>query len=179
MQDKTAPIDHSINAKPLPLPLPNVPMSDIAATVEQNVKPVVTEVQQLAAQTSVSGRKAVSRGTIYLAFYLWLLSGAIMLAFIARRTDFFPGDKTITRELQKHKSPLFRGFMLGISRNWFPEMGSSYVVWHSRHILGVAFPPGSTISAARQFHVLIKYAGEAPDQTSAPDAGTGNGCTCH
>src|SRR5947209_892096 len=73
----------------------------IASTVEQNVKPVVTEAQRIAAQTSVSGRKAVSRGTMFLAFYLWFLSGAIMLSFIAQRTDFFPGDMSITKALQK------------------------------------------------------------------------------
>ena len=84
---------------------------------------MVTEVQRIAAQTSVSGRKAVSRGTIYLAFYMWLLSGAIMLAFIARRTDFFPGDKTITKELQKRKNPLFRGLMFGVSEIGYPKWG--------------------------------------------------------
>ncbi|HLX39204.1 MAG TPA: phosphatase PAP2 family protein [Ktedonobacteraceae bacterium] len=127
MPDKTLPTEKNVKAKPivgpLPLPLANVQIPDIATTVEQNVKPVVTEVQRIAAQTSVSGRKAVSRGTIYLAFYLWLLSGAIMLAFIARRTDFFPGDKTITRELQKRKNPLFRGLMFGVSEIGFPKWG--------------------------------------------------------
>lgn len=125
MQDKTSPTENDRNAKSSvgSLPLPTVPLADIGATVEQNVKPVVMEVQRIAAQSSVSGRKAVSRGTIYLAFYMWLLSGAIMLALIARRTDFFPGDKTITRELQKRKSPLFRGLMLGISEIGYPKWG--------------------------------------------------------
>src|SRR2546423_5002856 len=56
----------------------------ITSTVEQNVKPAMTEAQRIAAKTSYSGRKAVSRGTIFLAFYLCLLSGAIMLSLIAR-----------------------------------------------------------------------------------------------
>ncbi len=98
-----------------------------------------------AAQTSVSGRKAVSRGTIYLVFYLWLLSGAIMLALIARRTDFFPGDKAITRELQKRKSPFFRGFMLGVSEIGFPKLatplsfGIAGIFWALRFRLEAIF----------------------------------------
>ena len=78
----------------------------LATTVEHNVKPKVVEAQQVAAETSVSGRYAVSRGTIFLAFYLWILSGAIMISLLARFTDFFPGDRTITRNLQKQQ----RGF---------------------------------------------------------------------
>ncbi len=147
MRDNTSPTENDTNAKgPVgPLPLPAVQLPDIAATVEQNVKPVVTEVQRLAAQTSVSGRKAVSRGSIYLAFYMWLLSGAIMLAFIARRTDFFPGDKTITKELQKRKSPLFRGFMFGISEIGFPKwaipmsFGIAGIFWALRFRLEALF----------------------------------------
>ena len=72
-------------------------LPQIGNAVEQNIKPAVTEAQRVAAETSVSGRHAVSRGTIFLAFYLWLLSGAIMISLIARYTQFFPGDKTITR----------------------------------------------------------------------------------
>src|SRR5438105_12405327 len=53
-------------------PIPTQTVTQIASTVgqsvEQNVKPVVTEAQRVAAQTSVSGRKAVSRGTVILAF---------------------------------------------------------------------------------------------------------------
>ena len=94
----------------------------LAATVEQNVKPVMTEAQHIAAQTSFSGRKAVSRGTMFLAFYLWLLSGAVMLSWIAQRTQFFPGDMAITKILQKRKNPLVRRFMLGISEIGFPKL---------------------------------------------------------
>ncbi|HYX48352.1 MAG TPA: phosphatase PAP2 family protein [Ktedonobacteraceae bacterium] len=95
----------------------------LATTVEQNVKPKVAEAQQVAATTSVSGRHAVSRGTIFLAFYLWILLGAIMISLIARFTDFFPGDRTITRNLQKQRNPLFHKFMIAISEPGFPKFG--------------------------------------------------------
>ena len=97
-------------------------LPELAATVEQNIKPVMTEAQRIAAQTSFSGRKAVSRGTMFLAFYLWLLSGAVMLSWIAQRTQFFPGDMAITKILQKRKNPLVRKFMLGISEIGFPKL---------------------------------------------------------
>jgi len=103
-------------------PTPPVILPQIASTVEENVKPVVTEAQRIAAQTSVSGRRAVSRGTIFLAFYLWLLSGAALLSFIARYTDFFPGDMSITKALQKRRSPLVRRFMVSISEIGFPTL---------------------------------------------------------
>ncbi|GAC1520419.1 MAG: hypothetical protein NVS3B14_22250 [Ktedonobacteraceae bacterium] len=95
----------------------------ISSTVEQNVKPVMSEAQRVAAETSVSGRHAVSRGTIFLAFYLWLLSGAIMISLIARYTQFFPGDRTITRNLQSQRNPWLRRFMVGISEIGFPKLG--------------------------------------------------------
>src|SRR5947209_13463832 len=100
----------------------NLARTELAATVEQNITPVMTEAQHLAAQTSFSGRKAVSRGTMFLAFYLWLLSGAVMLSWIAQRTQFFPGDMVITKILQKRKNPLVRKFMLGISEIGFPKL---------------------------------------------------------
>jgi len=100
----------------------NQGLPQLAATVEQNVKPVMTEAQHIAAQTSFSGRKAVSRGTMFLAFYLWLLSGAVMLSWIAQRTQFFPGDMSITKILQQRKNPLVRKFMLGISEIGFPKL---------------------------------------------------------
>jgi membrane-associated phospholipid phosphatase len=101
----------------------SVVIPQLANTVEQNVKPVVTEAQKVAAKTSVSGRHAVSRGTIFLAFYLWLLSGAIMISLIARYTEFFPGDKTITRNLQMQRNPLLRKLMIAISEPGFPKLG--------------------------------------------------------
>ena len=104
------------------LPPPAVVLPQITSTVEQNVKPAVTEAQRMAAQTAFSGRKAVSRGTIFLAFYLWFLSGAAMISFIARYTDFFPGDMPITKALQNRRSPLVRRFMAGISEIGFPTI---------------------------------------------------------
>src|SRR6202165_101039 len=95
----------------------------LTTTVEQNVKPVVTEAQRTAAETAVCGRRAVSRGTIFLAFYLWLLSGAIMISLIARYTQFFPGDQTIARNLQRQRKPWIRQFMIAISEIGFPRIG--------------------------------------------------------
>jgi membrane-associated phospholipid phosphatase len=101
---------------------PNQALPQIVATVGQNVKPVVTEAQRIAAQSSFSGRKAVSRGTMFLAFFLWLLSGAAILSWIAQRTQFFPGDVSITKMLQKRQNPLVRFFMIGISEIGFPKL---------------------------------------------------------
>ncbi len=114
------------NITPNPVGAVNLPQ--FATTVEQNVLPVVNEAQRLAAHTSFSGRKAVSRGTMFLAFYLWLLSGAIMLSFIARRTQFFPGDMTITKQLQKRHNPLLRNFMIGISEIGFPKIAVPFTL---------------------------------------------------
>jgi membrane-associated phospholipid phosphatase len=94
-----------------------------ATTAGQNANPVVTEAQRIAAETSVSGRQAVSRGIILLAFYLWLLAGAIMMSFLARYAQFFPGDRSITRKLQKQSYPWLRRFMIGISEIGFPKIG--------------------------------------------------------
>lgn len=100
----------------------NLARAQLASTVEQNVKPAMTEAQRLAAQSSFSGRKAVSRGTMFLALYLWLLSGAVILSWIAQRTQFFPGDMSITKMLQKRKNPWLRSFMVGISEVGFPKL---------------------------------------------------------
>lgn len=89
---------------------------------EQNIPPVISEAQHIAAATSVSGRKAVSRGTIILAFYFWLLSGAVLFSWIARRTQFFPGDRRITRTLQKQKNPWLRRLMIAVSEPGFPKL---------------------------------------------------------
>ena len=91
--------------------------------VEQNVRPAVQEAQRVAAETAVSGRRAVSRGTIFLAFYVWLLSGAILFSLLARLTDFFPGDRTISSTLQKQRHPWVRRFMIAISEPGFPKVG--------------------------------------------------------
>lgn len=120
-------------------------LPQIATAVERNVKPAVSEAQRIAAETSVSGRRAVSRGTIFLAFYLWLLIGAILISFIARYTQFFPGDKLITRNLQKQHNPWIRRFLLGISEIGFPKImvpltfGTAGIFWMLRFRLEAIF----------------------------------------
>jgi undecaprenyl-diphosphatase len=122
MPDETAQNSSSVNSSTTDNQTPVLPQ--IASAVEQNVKPVVGEAQRIAAETSVSGRKAVSRGTIFLAFYLWLLMGVVMLSWIAQRTQLFPGDMAITRALQKRHNPILRRFMLGISEIGFPNFAA-------------------------------------------------------
>jgi undecaprenyl-diphosphatase len=106
---------------------------------------MVTEAQHIAAETSVSGRRAVSRGTMFLAFYLWLLSGAVMLSFIAQRTQFFPGDKDITACLQKQRNPWVRRFFFTVSEIGFPNisiplvLGVSGLFWALRFRLEAIF----------------------------------------
>ncbi|MDQ2718122.1 MAG: phosphatase PAP2 family protein [Chloroflexota bacterium] len=124
---------------------PANPLPQIATTVEQSVKPVVQEVQRVAAETSVSGRHAVSRGTIILAFYAWILSGAVLFSFIARRTQFFPGDMGITQLLQGRRNTWFRRFMLAISEIGFPKiavpttLGVAGIFWALRFRLEAIF----------------------------------------
>ncbi|GAC1639365.1 MAG: hypothetical protein NVS4B9_32200 [Ktedonobacteraceae bacterium] len=95
------------------LPLPQFNLAD--------VQPVVTEVQRTAAESAFSGRRAVSRGTMFMAFYLWLLSGAGILSWIAQRTQFFPGDRSITMRLQKYQHPWFRRFFYFVSEIGFAK----------------------------------------------------------
>ena len=114
------PESHTQHTPTPPMP-PEANTPQIVATLEQNVKPVVSEAQHLAAVTSVSGRKAVSRGKIFLAFYFWLLSGAILFSWIARRTQFFPGDRGITRTLQRQQHTWIRRAMHIISEPGFPR----------------------------------------------------------
>ena len=96
-----------------------------------SIPEIATEAQRVAAESSYSGRKAVSRGTMFLAFYLWLLSGAGILSWIAQRTEFFPGDMSITARLQKQKNPGFRNFMY-----WVSEVG--FWQWSVPQTIGVA-----------------------------------------
>src|SRR5947209_16955847 len=100
---------------------PSATIPQLATTVEQNVKPMVAEAQQVAAHSSVSGRRAVSRGTIFLAFYLWLLAGVDLLSFFAQRTELFPGDMSIAAGLQKQRNPWLRRFFFFISEIGFPK----------------------------------------------------------
>ncbi len=156
------------NTSPNPIAAVNIPQ--IATTVEQNVKPVVNEVQRLAAQTSFSGRKAVSRGTMFLAFYLWLLSGAVMLSFIARRTQFFPGDMSITKELQKRHNPLLRKFMIGISEIGFPKLAVPITIciasifWALRFRLEALFI--LLTSSSNILNALVKHLIKRPRPTN-------------
>jgi undecaprenyl-diphosphatase len=94
-------------------PLPQFNLAD--------VQPVVTEAQRVAAESAVSGRRAVSRGTMFMAFYLWLLSGAGILSWIAQRTQFFPGDMSITARLQKYHHPWLRRFFYTVSEIGFAK----------------------------------------------------------
>ena len=116
------------------VPLPQVNIPDIA-----------NEAQRVAAESSYSGRKAVSRGTMFLAFYLWLLSGAGILSWIAQRTQFFPGDVTITARLQRQKNPIFYNFMYWVSQVGFwqwsvPEtIGVAGLFWALRFRLEALF----------------------------------------
>lgn len=125
---------------PAPIHLP-----DIATTVEQNVKPVVDEAQRVAAETSVSGRRAVSRGAMFMAFYAWLLSGVVMLSYIAQRTQLFPGDMAITAKLQKRRNPWLRRFFYAISEIGFPQwavpqtIGIAAIFWALRFRLEAIF----------------------------------------
>ena len=132
--DRPVSADKSAASPTLPITPP-----EIATIVEQNVKPVVTEAQRIAAETSVSGRRAVSRGTILLASYLWLLSGALMFSFIARRTQFFPGDRSITAALQKQQNPWIRRFMIAISEIGFPSISIPLTLGVSGIFLALRF----------------------------------------
>jgi membrane-associated phospholipid phosphatase len=109
--DTTGPGDHGPTlhpGQPEQIKLPEVQMP-----------PMVAEAQQLAAQASVSGHRAVSRGTMFMAFYLWLLTGAGVLSWIAQRTQFFPGDMAITARLQKYKHPWLHHFFYAVSEIGF------------------------------------------------------------
>lgn len=46
-----------------------------------------------------------------------------MISLLARFTQFFPGDRTITHKLQKQRNPLIRRIMLAISEIGFPKLG--------------------------------------------------------
>ena len=106
---------------------------------------ITTEAQRIAAQTSFSGKRAVSRGTMFLAFYLWLLSGAVILSWIAQRTQFFPGDMSITARLQRQRQPWFHRFMFWVSEIGFWQIsvpqciGVAGIFWALRFRLEAIF----------------------------------------
>jgi membrane-associated phospholipid phosphatase len=126
-------------AKPAAIPTLPITPPEITTIVEQNVKPALNEAQRIAAETSVSGRHAVSRGTILLAFYGWLLSGVALFSFIARYTQFFPGDRTITAALQRQNYSWVRNFMIAISEIGFPSMSIPLTVGVSAVFLALRF----------------------------------------
>jgi undecaprenyl-diphosphatase len=143
--------------------------SQSAAALAQNINPALSEAQQLAAATSFSGRKAVSRGTIILAFYFWVLSGAVLFSLIARRTQFFPGDRSITHNLQKYKNPWLKRVMIGISEPGFPKFsvplvaGIAGIFWVLRFRLEAMFLVLSTTS--NLLNALIKRLIKRPRPT--------------
>ncbi|MBO0795828.1 MAG: hypothetical protein J2P36_33470, partial [Ktedonobacteraceae bacterium] len=140
MSDKPLPAGKMTNPQHIQVNLP-----ELAEKVDQNVRPVVNEAQRIAAKTSVSGRRAVSRGTMFMALYLWLLSGAVILSLIARHTQFFPGDMEITTRLQKYRHRWIRRLFFGISEIGFPKfsipitLGISGIFWALRFRLEALF----------------------------------------
>ena len=150
--------------------LPQIPPVVAAAVVEQNIKPVVNEAQRIAVQTSVSGRHAVSRGTIFMALWLWLLSGIVMISVIARKTQLFPGDIAITRKLQRRQNPLLRRFFYGISEIGFPKwsvpltIGSAGIFWALRFRLEAIFVLLTSTSSI--LNMLVKGLIKRPRPTS-------------
>ncbi len=136
-EDKNAPQVGGVTLPPLPQlpPFPQLPP----------IPEIATEAQRVAAETSFSGKRAVSRGTMFLAFYLWVLSGAVTLSLIARRTQFFPGDMSITARLQKQKNPWFHRYMLFVSEIGFPigsvpqTVGIAAIFWALRFRLEAIF----------------------------------------
>jgi membrane-associated phospholipid phosphatase len=149
------------------------PVSDqkpvVPAVQLPDVQPVISEAQRVAAQTSVSGRRAVSRGTIFLAFYLWLLAGVALLSFFARRTEFFPGDRSITAGLQKQRSPWIRRFFFIISEIGFSKwtvpitISVSAIFWALRFRLEALFI--LLTSSATLLNALVKRVIKRPRPT--------------
>jgi membrane-associated phospholipid phosphatase len=149
---------HASEQKPV---APAVPLPD--------VQPVISEAQRVAAQTSVSGRHAVSRGTIFLAFYLWLLAGVALLSFFARRTEFFPGDRSIAAGLQKQRNPWIRRFFFFISEIGFSKwtvpitISVSATFWALRFRLEAIFI--LLTSSATLLNALVKRVIKRPRPT--------------
>ncbi len=141
-----------------------------SALVAMSLPEIASEAQKIAVQTSVSGRRAVSRGTMFLAFYLWLLSGALILSWIARRTQFFPGDRTITRQLQKHRQPWLRALLFGVSEIGFwqwstPQtIGIAAIFWALRFRLEALFILLTTSS--NLLNVILKRVIKRPRPTA-------------
>jgi membrane-associated phospholipid phosphatase len=134
-----------------------------------DMQPVVSEAQRAAATSAVSGRRAVSRGTMFMAFYLWLLSGAGILSWIAQRTQFFPGDRSITARLQKYRYPWLRRFFFGISEIGFakyavPEtVAAAGIFWILRFRLEAIFI--LLTSSATLLNAIVKRVIKRPRPT--------------
>ncbi len=143
---------------------------ELVAKGQEQVVQTVEEAQRIAAQTSFSGRRAVSRGTMFLAFYMWLLSGAVMLSLIARRTQFFPGDMAITSTLQKQHNPWFRRFMVAISEIGFFQWsvpltaGVAGIFWLLRFRLEAIFV--LLTSSSNLLNALVKRLIKRPRPTT-------------
>lgn len=159
--------DATMPARDQRAPDTSIQPAEGAPLLATTLEPVVSEAQHIAAVTSFSGRKAVSRGKIFLAFYFWLLSGAVLFSWIARRTEFFPGDRSITHTLQKHT--WLRRVMHIISEPGFPRYsiplttGIAGVFWLLRFRLEAIFLLLS--STSNLLNALIKRIIKRPRPT--------------
>ncbi|MDQ2886628.1 MAG: phosphatase PAP2 family protein [Chloroflexota bacterium] len=147
----------------------NTPLGDVPPIALPDIATTVNEAQRVAAETSVSGRHAVSRGTIFLALWLWLLSGIVMISVIARNTQLFPGDVTITTQLQKRQNPWLRRFFYAISEIGFPAwavpqtLGIAGIFWALRFRLEALFV--LLTSSSSLLNVLVKRLIKRPRPT--------------
>ena len=147
----------------------NTPLGDVPPIALPDIATTVNEAQRVAAETSVSGRHAVSRGTIFLALWLWLLSGIVMISVIARNTQLFPGDVTITTQLQKRRNPWLRRFFYVISEIGFPAwavpqtLGIAGIFWALRFRLEALFV--LLTSSSSLLNVLVKRLIKRPRPT--------------
>lgn len=147
----------------------NTPLGDVPPIALPDIATTVNEAQRVAAETSVSGQHAVSRGTIFLALWLWLLSGIVMISVIARNTQLFPGDVTITTQLQKRRNPWLRRFFYVISEIGFPAwavpqtLGIAGIFWALRFRLEALFV--LLTSSSSLLNVLVKRLIKRPRPT--------------
>jgi len=147
----------------------NTPLGDVPPIALPDIATTVNEAQRVAAETSVSGRHAVSRGTIFLALWLWLLSGIVMISVIARNTQLFPGDVAITTQLQKRRNPWLRRFFYAISEIGFPAwavpqtLGIAGIFWALRFRLEALFV--LLTSSSSLLNVLVKRLIKRPRPT--------------
>ncbi len=147
----------------------STPLGDAPPIALPDIATTVNEAQRVAAETSVSGRHAVSRGTIFLALWLWLLSGIVMISVIARNTQLFPGDVAITTQLQRQHNPWLRRFFYAISEIGFPAwavpqtIGIAGIFWALRFRLEAIFV--LLTSSSSLLNVLVKRLIKRPRPT--------------